>query len=85
LKGRYFWNKRTPEDLQRAADYFQQAITKDPNYALAYSGLADSYIYMGYAFGRTPAREAMPKAKAAALKALELDQNLAEGHISQGW
>ena len=85
MKGRYFWNKRTPEDLQRAADYFQQAITKDPNYALAYSGLADSYIYMGYAFGRTPAREAMPKAKAAALKALELDQNLAEGHISQGW
>jgi TolB-like protein/Tfp pilus assembly protein PilF len=84
LKGRYFWNKRTPEDLQRAADYFQQAITKDPNYALAYSGLADAYIYMGYAFGRTPAMEAMPTAKAAALKALELDQNLAEAHISLG-
>ncbi|HJX93901.1 MAG TPA: protein kinase, partial [Pyrinomonadaceae bacterium] len=84
LKGRYFWNKRTPEDLQRAADYFQQAITKDPNYALAYSGLADAYFYTGYAFGRTPPREAMPKAKEAALKALALDENLAEAHTSLG-
>ncbi|MGH9968893.1 MAG: protein kinase domain-containing protein [Pyrinomonadaceae bacterium] len=84
LKGRYFWNKRTPEDLQRAADYFQQAIAKDPSYALAYTGLADAYFYMGYAFGRTPPREAMPKAKAAALKALELDESLAEAHTSLG-
>lgn len=83
-KGRYFWNKRTPDDLQKAADYFQQAIAKDSSYALAYSGLADSYYYMGYAFGRTPPTEAMPKAKAAALKALELDENLAEAHTSLG-
>jgi adenylate cyclase len=84
LKGRYFWNKRTPEDLQRAANYFEQAITKDPSYALAYSGLADAHLYMGYAFGRTRPREAMPKAKEAALKALELDDSLAEAHISLG-
>jgi serine/threonine-protein kinase len=84
LKGRYFWNKRTPDDLQKAADYFQQAIAKDSSYAQAYSGLADTYYYMGYAFGRTPPREAMPRAKAAALKALELDENLAEAHTSLG-
>lgn len=84
LKGRYFWNKRTPDDLQKAADYFQQAIAKDSSYAQAYSGLADTYYYMGYAFGRTPPREAMPKAKAAALKALELDEDLAEAHTSLG-
>jgi len=84
LKGRYFWNKRTPADLDTAARYFQQAIEKDPAYALAYSGLADSHHYMGYAFGRTPPKEAMPKAKAAALKALELDESLAEAHASLG-
>jgi tetratricopeptide (TPR) repeat protein len=84
MKGRYFWNKRTSDDLQRAADYFQQAIGKDSGYARAYSGLADAYYYMGYAFGRTPPAEAMPKAKAAALKALELDENLAEAHNSLG-
>ncbi len=71
-------------DLDTAARYFHQAIEKDPAYALAYSGLADSYFYMGYAFGRTPPKEAMPKAKAAALKALELDESLAEAHTSLG-
>jgi len=83
LKGRYFWNERTVEGLKRAVGYFDQAIAKDPNYAQAYSGLADTYALIGdwqYA-GMTP-REAMPRAKAAAMKALELDDSLGEGHNS---
>jgi serine/threonine protein kinase/tetratricopeptide (TPR) repeat protein len=84
LKGRYFWNLRTEEDLGKARDYFQQAIQKDPTYAPAYAGLADTYFYLGYAWGHMPPREAMPLAKAAALRALELDPNLAEGHVSLG-
>ena len=83
LKGRFYWNKRTPPDLQRAVPFFQQAIEKDPNYALAYSGLADTYALIT-AYTNEPAREVMPKAKEAALKALALDDKLAEAHASLG-
>jgi TolB-like protein/Tfp pilus assembly protein PilF len=83
LKGRYFWNRRTAENLQKAADYFQQAIDKDPKYALAYSGLADCHVllpaYPG--LGNTPHDE-LPKALEAARKAVELDDTLAEAHTS---
>jgi len=82
VKGRYFWNKRTPDDLNKAADFFQQALDIDPTYALAYSGLADTYSYRGYAFGRLPPREAIPLAKAAAEEAVKLDDSLAEAHSS---
>src|ERR1700736_5167572 len=84
LKGRYFWNKLTPEGFQKAIEYFQQAIEKDPAYALAYVGLADSYEMLGF-WGVLPPGEMWPKGKAAALKALELDDNLAEAHVSLGW
>lgn len=83
LKGRFYWNKRTPDDLQRAVPFFQEAIKKDPNYALAYSGLADTYALIT-AYTNEPSRELMPKAKEAALKALSLDNKLAEGHASLG-
>ena len=83
LKGRYYLNKRNEETLKRGIDYFQQALTKDPNYALAYSGLADSYSALGTVFiSALPPRVAMLKMKAAALKALELDDSLAEAHAS---
>jgi TolB-like protein/Tfp pilus assembly protein PilF len=84
LRGRFFWNKRNEEGLQRAKEYFEQAIEKEPAYALAYSGLADTYFYRGYTFGRMPPKDAMPKARAAARKALELDDSLAEPHVSLG-
>lgn len=82
LKGRYSWNKRTLPDGQKAIDYFQQAVEKDPGYALAYAGLADCY---GLGFGSLsplPPREAIPRAKIAAMKALELDGTLSEAHTS---
>jgi serine/threonine protein kinase/Flp pilus assembly protein TadD len=82
LRGRFFWNLRTEGDLGKARDYFTQATRKDPTYAPAYSGLADTYFYLGYFWGHLPPREAMPLAKAAALRALELDPNQAEGHTS---
>jgi TolB-like protein/DNA-binding winged helix-turn-helix (wHTH) protein/Flp pilus assembly protein TadD len=81
LRGLYFWNKRTPQGFQRAVDYFQQAIEKDPNYARAYAGLADSYVLMN-AYSAVSPREFMPKARAAALRAVELDERLAEAHAS---
>ena len=81
LKGRFYWNKRSAEALQKSIDYFNQAIEKDPGFALAYAGLADSYVVPG---SRLPPREGMPKAKAAALRALELDETLAEAHVSLG-
>ena len=81
LKGRFYWNKRTPPDLQKAIPFFEQAIAKDPNYALAYSGLADTYALLT-AYTSQPARQLMPKAKEAALKALVLDDTLAEAHAS---
>ena len=83
LKGRFYWNKRTPADFQKAIGFFQQAIDKDPNYALAYSGLADTYTLLTV-YSSEPPRELMPKAKKAALKALELDDRLAEAHASYG-
>ncbi len=84
LKGRYYWNKRTEEGLKKGAEYFQQAIEKDPGYALAYTGLADCYSILG-AYEVLPPKEAYPKAKAAAAKALEIDATLAEPHASLGW
>jgi TolB-like protein/tRNA A-37 threonylcarbamoyl transferase component Bud32/Flp pilus assembly protein TadD len=81
LKGRYQWNKRSKEGLERGLKYFQRAIDLDPNYALAYSGVADSYVVLGN-WGLLPGVEVYPKAKAAALKALQLDENLAEPHSS---
>jgi len=83
LKGRYFWNRRTAENLKKAADYFQQAIGKDPNYALAYSGLADCHVLLpAYPeLGSNP-RDELPKALQAAHKAVELDDTLTEAHTS---
>jgi serine/threonine-protein kinase len=81
LKGRYFWNQRTPEQLQRALDDFQRSIEIDPEYGLAYSGLADTYILLGN-FGVVEAESAYREAKAAATRALELDDTLAEAHTS---
>ena len=81
LKGRYFWNKRTKEGLQRAAEYFQQSIDKDPSYARAYAGLADTFALMG-SWSYAPQIEFMPKARAAALRALQIDDGLAEAHTS---
>ena len=83
LKGRFHWNKRTTEDFQKAREYFQQAIAADPNYALAYTGLADTLALMPY-YGAFRPGEYMPLAKQAAQKALELDPNLAEAHASLG-
>jgi TolB-like protein/Tfp pilus assembly protein PilF len=83
LRGRYYWNKRTDEEVRKAIEYFKQAIDRDPCYALAYAGLADSYVILG-AFGvaTLPPGEAYPKAKEAATKALEIDETLAEAHAS---
>ena len=83
LKGRYSWNRRTADGLKNAVDYFNQAIAKDPNYAAAYSGLADTYALLGdWQYSVMPAKEAMPLALAAARKALELDDSLGEAHAS---
>jgi serine/threonine protein kinase/tetratricopeptide (TPR) repeat protein len=82
LRGRYFWNKRTDDGVKQGLSYFQQAIEKDPGYALAYAGVADSYaVGNGLYLGLT-GPEARPKSKAAALKALELDDSLAEAHTT---
>jgi TolB-like protein/DNA-binding winged helix-turn-helix (wHTH) protein/Tfp pilus assembly protein PilF len=86
LKGRYFWNKRTSDGLKDAIYYFSQAIERDPNYAPAYAGLADSYALAGdWQYGVVPPKEALPKAKAAAAKAVALDSALGEAHISLAW
>ncbi len=83
LKGRYYWNKRTDENLVKSIGYFEQATQQDPQYALAYAGLADCYGIIGAAiFGTMPSNEAAPKAKAAALRALEIDPSLAEAATS---
>ncbi len=81
LKGRFFWNRRTEEGIRKGKDYFEQAISEDPEYALAYVGLADSYNVMGFYSFLSP-KESFPKAKAAAEKALELNEELAEAHNS---
>lgn len=86
LKGRYFvTTKRTEEWIKRGIEHFQQAIDLDPNYALAYSGLADAYAFLASSTGGWSPREAYPKAKAAALKALEIDEALGEAHSSLGF
>jgi serine/threonine protein kinase/tetratricopeptide (TPR) repeat protein len=83
LKGRYYWNKRTEEDIKKGIEYFNQAIEKDPSYALAHTGLADSYYLLAStAYGAFPSKEAFPRAKEAALKALQIDETLAEAHSS---
>jgi TolB-like protein/DNA-binding winged helix-turn-helix (wHTH) protein/Tfp pilus assembly protein PilF len=84
LRGRFFWNRRTEATLKQALGYFQKAIAADPGYAPAYSGLADSYLSLGASsiVGGLPPRQAMPEAKAAALKALQIDGALAEAHTS---
>jgi TolB-like protein/DNA-binding winged helix-turn-helix (wHTH) protein/Tfp pilus assembly protein PilF len=83
LRGRYFWNKRTAEGFKKAIDYFNKAIGQDPTYAPAYAGLADSYALSGdWEYGVLPPNEAYPKAKAAATKALEIDNNLGEAYVS---
>jgi eukaryotic-like serine/threonine-protein kinase len=83
LKGRYYWNKRTEEGIKKSIVYFEEAIRKDPRYALAYAGLSDSY-YTLPGIGLYRPKEAMPKAKAAVTKALEIDDTLAEAHASLG-
>src|SRR5438874_3778652 len=81
LKGRFFWNKRTGNDLKKSIDYFQQAIAIDPNYAPGYAGVADAYVFLpGYTAGAP--RDCYPKAMDAAKKALELDNTLAEAHTT---
>jgi TolB-like protein/DNA-binding winged helix-turn-helix (wHTH) protein/Flp pilus assembly protein TadD len=83
LKGRYFWNKRTADALKTAKDYFDQAIARDPAYAQAYSGLADTYALLGdWQYAVMAPAEALPRAKAAAIKAVELDDRLGEAHTS---
>jgi TolB-like protein/DNA-binding winged helix-turn-helix (wHTH) protein/Tfp pilus assembly protein PilF len=83
LKGRYFWNKRTADGLSKAIDYFNEAIKRKPDYAQAYAGLADSYALAGdWKYGVLDPKEAYPKAKAAAAKAIALDGTLGEAHIS---
>lgn len=84
LKGRYHWNKRTAEDLKKAIAYFEQALAISPNAALAYIGLADCYNLLSF-YDLSPPQESFPKAKNAALRALELDETLAEAHTSLGW
>jgi TolB-like protein/Tfp pilus assembly protein PilF len=84
LKGRYHWNKRTPEGVKKAIEYFHQAVDKDPAYSLPYAGLADTYAYLSF-FHVVPPREAMQKAKTAATRALEIDENLAEAHVAMGY
>jgi serine/threonine protein kinase/tetratricopeptide (TPR) repeat protein len=82
LKGRYYWGKFTDNDIRKAIDYFHQAIDKDPNYALAYAGLADAFHELAY---DNPPSEMMPRSKAASTKALQLDDSVADGHAALGW
>jgi TolB-like protein/Tfp pilus assembly protein PilF len=84
LKGRYFWNKRTAADLRTAIEYFNEALGKDPGYALAYAGLADSYTLL-HVFGAASPADSFPQAQQAAKKAVELDETSAEAHTSLAW
>ena len=83
LRGRFHWNRRTVNDIQKSIEYFRQAVALDPNYTLAYTGLADAYSTLP-TYGGAPSREVVPRAREAALKALSLDDRLAESHISLG-
>ena len=82
LKGRYYWGKFTDNDIRKAIDYFHQAIDKDPNYALAYAGLADAFHELAY---DNPPSEMMPRSKAASTKALQLDDSVPDAHAALGW
>jgi TolB-like protein/DNA-binding winged helix-turn-helix (wHTH) protein/Flp pilus assembly protein TadD len=85
LKGRYFWNRRTEKDLEKAIQYFEEAIQKDPNYAPAYAGMADAHMILGsFALNARRPDEVFPKAEIEARKALELDETLAEAHDALG-
>jgi len=84
LQGRFQWNKRTLEGMQSGIEFFQQAINKDPRYALAFAGLADAYSLLAD-YNVLPAKEVMPRAKIAAMKALEIDDTISEAHASLGW
>ncbi len=86
MRGRFYWNKRTAEALHKSVEFYEQAIQRDPGFALAYAGLADTYSLLGgpEAGGDMPPIEALPKAKAAALRSIELDGSLAEPHVSLG-
>ena len=81
LKGRYHWNRRTREDIDKSIEHFQKAIEIDPSYALAYAGLADSYVVVP-SYSNYRSREAYPKARSAAMKALEIDDSLAQAHAT---
>jgi len=83
LRGRLYWNKRTPADLERSIEYFQKAIDLDPKFAFAYAGLANAYPYLASYGNRSP-REVMPMARDAALKAIALEPDLAEAHTALG-
>jgi TolB-like protein/class 3 adenylate cyclase/Tfp pilus assembly protein PilF len=83
LKGRFFWNKRTTADLKKSIDYFNQAIEQDPNYALAYAGLADAWLVLPVFGGGAP-KDCSPKAEMAARRAIQLDETLGEPHASLG-
>jgi len=83
LKGRHYWNKRTPDNIRKAMDQFKAAADKDPGFALAYVGLADAHMVLLY-YTRTSGREVIPQAKAYATRALEIDESLAEAHASMG-
>ena len=83
LRGRYYWYRRTAETIQKAMEFYEQALSEDPDYALAHSGLADCHTLLGY-YGVLPMRETMSRAEAAASKALEIDADLAAAHVSIG-
>jgi len=83
LQGRYFWNKRTEAGLKKSIEYFKESVLKDPDYAIAYAGLADAYFVLSW-WGYYPRKEGYPKAKELLLHALELDKNLAEAHATLG-
>jgi serine/threonine protein kinase/Flp pilus assembly protein TadD len=84
LRGRFFWNKRTVEDIEKAIEFYEQAIKLDSNYALAYSALADSYGLLPF-YTSIPPREAFAKARSAVMKALDIDETLAEAHSALGF
>ena len=83
LKGRFQWNRRTGESLKQAAEFYKQAVEKDSNYALAYSGLAETYVLFS-SYSVASSKDSMPQAKAAAMRALEIDDSLAEAHTALG-
>jgi serine/threonine-protein kinase len=84
LQGQYHWNRWRTEGAERGLQFFEQATQKDPKYAAAYAGIADSYAWLGF-FGNLPPNQAMPKARAAAEKAIQIDDSLAEAHTSLGY